>query len=315
MTTLKPSTTLKLSMCEEKDVPSFLSTLFSMNQSFCIDFSVSPFMIPFAILSLLIWIKTLQKHGNEIWVKNYKKCIYWQRMDFFKMVNIPINEHFQRKPGKGRFIPITLIKETTIQTGDFAEMFASNVAPDQASLDSPEQTGVYDYMCYAVSELVNNVLQHSRGQGFCFAQKYPRENKIRLAIADNGIGIKESLKDSPHYRDTDLGAIQKAIEPNVSGRAWKTVGTSENAGVGLSLLVEIAKITRGDYFILSGNALCSSQGNCQFNSSIQGTVCGFTFPIESVANKIFNNSILQDAKMKLNLLKNDDEKIFSEVFQ
>lgn len=301
-----------LSKGDEQNIISFLKRLLSNTNDTCIDFSLQPFLIPFATLSLLIWIRNQLSNSKKIYVRNYEKFSYLNRMDFFKQGNLPINEEFSRHPPAGRFLPITQIAGAN--SNQLATEVAEFFAPEQAELDDPNFTGIYDYIWFAFSELINNVMQHSHGQGFYFAQKYKTRNIFRFAIADDGIGIRESLKGTPYIRDTHLESIQEAIKPRISGRAWRFSGESPNAGVGLSVLIEIAKITGGDFFILSGDGLCSSKGDWTLNNEIHGTVCGFTFPLSALDQQSFFNTVLHTAKINLKLFDDVDSSRFDEVF-
>ncbi len=296
---------------DEQNIISFLKRLLSNTNDTCIDFSSQPFLIPFATLSLLIWIRNQLNNQKKVYARNYKKFTYLNRMDFFRQCNLPVDENFSRHPPAGRFLPITQIRST--DSDKQASFVADFFVPEQIDSDDPEKTGIYDYICYAFSELINNVIQHSHGNGFYFAQKYESLNVLRFAVADDGIGIRESLKDTPYIRDTHLESIQEAIKPRISGRAWRFTSESPNAGVGLSTLIEIAKITKGDYFIFSGNGLCSSRGNWTLDNEIKGTVCGFTFPLSVLDQQGFN-TVLHPAKINLKLLDDVDSSRFDEVF-
>ena len=157
---------------DEQNIASFLNRLGTNANDTCIDFSLQPFLIPFATLSLLIWIRNQLSNSKKIYVRNYKKFSYLNRMDFFRQCKLHVDEDFFRHPPAGRFLPITQIGNTDsdMQASSVADFFA----PEQIDSDDPEKTGVYDYICYAFSELINNVIQHSHGQGFYFAQKYVR---------------------------------------------------------------------------------------------------------------------------------------------
>ncbi|MBI4818421.1 MAG: sensor histidine kinase [Deltaproteobacteria bacterium] len=107
---------------------------------------------------------------------------------------------------------------------------------------------------YVVTELLRNVVQHSRDkQGAVVGaqlmskgrEKY-REEVIQVAVADNGIGIFASIKGMHEELKDPSSALVKAIEPHVSGAFPEDQeGTDTNAGLGLFFVAEMAKLTGG----------------------------------------------------------------------
>ncbi|MFM9959970.1 MAG: ATP-binding protein [Planctomycetaceae bacterium] len=179
-------------------------------------------------------------------------------------------------------------------------------------------SGLFDCVEYSLSELALNVSQHSQSHGFVMAQFYEKRDLVCLAIADHGIGIKESFlrmgSQQVSEAMSDLDSIRKALEPRVSSKghlatAW---GDPINAGVGLTLLQALATEVGGKITIVSGaGAYSSGRGEvfpeeCRF----QGTICAMSFPRSRVTNF---GQMLNDAKTRTGLLKSSDG--FSELFQ
>jgi len=139
-----------------------------------------------------------------------------------------------------------------------------------AELTTLEDTGPYDTIEYSISELANNVVQHSQSDGFVLAQKYPKEGIVRLAISDYGIGIRESfeMNSPPEWKSEwdDLQTIKHSLKTKISSKIHLTSGWGEpvNAGVGLSLLQELARVTNGD-FVINQVGGVSSSGICWHN--------------------------------------------------
>lgn len=73
-----------------------------------------------------------------------------------------------------------------------------------------------------VVELVDNFSRHSGQQlAACAIQLYPNLKKLHFAIGDCGVGIRDSLSKSPHYRHLSTAphhqAAVKALEEGVTG--------------------------------------------------------------------------------------------------
>jgi len=164
---------------------------------------------------------------------------------------------------------------------------AGVLAPDEPADEDWEsgEAGAYGFFEHAVSELGNNVIQHSHSAGYVCAQHYPSNDMVRLAIADCGIGIRRSFEvsQSPHWREgmTDREALEIALQPHMSSKlhirsGWG--GEPVNAGVGLSVLNGLAQETRGKLLVISGGAFYTSWegfGNFSGNLVYNGTLCAF----------------------------------------
>lgn len=145
----------------------------------------------------------------------------------------------------------------------FAELQA--VATDTSTLivadEAFEETRLT--ITYVLSELFRNVVQHSGDPlgGIVAAQLmrageggYSR-NTIQVAVADTGMGIPKSL--SGHHPDVSdpQAALEHALWPHVSGAfPHGQSGSSDNAGLGLFFIAEMAKRTAGRLVIASRGA-------------------------------------------------------------
>jgi anti-sigma regulatory factor (Ser/Thr protein kinase) len=153
-----------------------------------------------------------------------------------------INEH---EPA-GRFIPLTQIKDS-----ETLSRFIEDMIP-LLHLDEKHAQPIK----YIMSELVRNVLEHSKsGYGaMVAAQYYIKTNTIRIGIVDTGVGIKETINRS-HQASTDLEAIHLALTPGITGTTAREGGTDYNAGAGLFFTKSIAKINKDYFLIYSGDTL------------------------------------------------------------
>ncbi len=172
------------------------------------------------------------------------RCI--DRMGLYELINTPSPfGEYRHKDPSGRFIPITFIKNAKDQS-----RFISEMVP-LLHLDENDSSTIK----YIIGELVRNVLEHSYAKdgAVVAAQYFKNTNKISLAICDTGIGLWRGLKIW-HPR-TDEEAIRLALTPGVSGTTLREGGTSENAGAGLFFIKSIAKTTRSNFAVYSGDAL------------------------------------------------------------
>ena len=134
---------------------------------------------------------------------------------------------------------------------------AACIAPGGEDYECPN-AGLYDTAWYLITEIANNVRQHSRGVGFVAAQTTPADGFVRIAIADCGCGIPGSLKEAgiPWARDlADEDIIEQAMAARVSSKRQPS-----NEGVGLTLSSRIVDLMGGHMLIASnGGAVIRSK--------------------------------------------------------
>ena len=173
---------------------------------------------------------------------------YLDRMGLFEFTDQTSPYSINKKEESGRFIPITIIKNSTEQS-----KFITNMIP---LLHLP--TDKTDAIKYTIGELLRNVLEHagSKEGAIVAAQYYKKSNTIRIGICDGGIGIKKSLQHFWASRsETDIDAIKWAMVPGISGTTRKEGGTEDNAGAGLFFIKSIAQVARNYFMMYSGSGI------------------------------------------------------------
>jgi len=172
---------------------------------------------------------------------------YLRRMNLLRLCGWEQgDESFARHDPRGRFVPLEPI---THRVDDLGDQIAACIAPGGEDYANPN-AGLYDAAWYLVTEMANNVQQHSRGMGFVAAQTTPSDGFVRIAIADCGCGIPASLADAGfqwarNLPDEDI--IEQALVARVSSK-----GQPSNEGVGLTLSARIVDLMGGHILIASG---------------------------------------------------------------
>lgn len=217
-----------------------------------LDFSGLRRVSPAALVALSARITAWRRQGVTLVPVGLERCGilgYLQRMDLLKICGIGIPEAFSRHDSRGRFFPVRAIDH---QIQEMGNEIALCVAPGGDDWEHP-LAGLYDLVWYVLTEMGNNVRQHSGGNGFACAQVGASEGLVRLAIADNGRGILQSFRDaglSWAAALDDEGAILKALEPRVSSR-----GSPTNEGVGLTLTAKMAELASAWLLVASGRGV------------------------------------------------------------
>lgn len=146
----------------------------------------------------------------------------------------------------------------------------------------------FDGLKHVVVELLRNAAQHSGDKGGAVVAAQVSEQGgvpwVQVAVGDAGIGVYQHLS----YFHRDLTSVQEALEkalhPHYSGAfAEGQSGTDENAGLGLFVTSELAKVTGGRLLLASrGDALLvRAQQQPQFldHGGFPGTLVAFECPL------------------------------------
>lgn len=122
---------------------------------------------------------------------------------------------------------------------------------------------------YVISELLYNTLEHGiahfedgdsrnkRLPSIIQFTWYMKRDEIHFIVGDVGVGVLRHLSQAHPELEDDIAALQKSIQPKVSG----TFGRSDpyqaknNAGMGLYISSNIIRRLRADMHIVSGNGL------------------------------------------------------------
>lgn len=214
---------------------------------------------------------------------------YLIRMDFFRddlrWCFPEREEQFIRHSSEGRFLPIRNLHHLNETDGVSREM-AKCLATDDRQTAATLQ--------YALSELIDNALQHSDSPtgAFATAQKYERLKSVHLLIVDTGISIWRHLLKHPKYRHitSDVEAVKTALRPFVTGTYLADPANDkleyENQGLGLSVTNEIARRCGGQLYLWTGKALYRSQNGEVEAMPVEwpGTVVFLTLPIKLAVN-------------------------------
>lgn len=198
-------------------------------------------------------------------------------------------------------MPVQLVDHDVEKMG---QELASCLAPGGEDYDHPH-AAMYDLAWYVFTEMANNVRQHSRGLGYAAAQTMRSEGLVRLAIADNGKGIRQSFVDAglPWSHDVnDAEAILKALTSKISSK-----GRPTNEGVGLTLVSGLVKQAHGWLLVVSGRGVVILKPGGEPNVSVlpsgasfDGTLVVAAFRQQHVKNFA---DLLHEAKVKAGLLQ------------
>ncbi len=186
---------------------------------------------------------------------------YLERMDFFKYAG----RYFKLDPDKPNIsdkylrssYSDVLLEITHIEKSDDIHFIVGKVKERAHTILEKHlnyEGRAIDGFIVALSEVCQNVLEHSENTGFVGIQKYHfqrlNKNVVKIAVMDLGIGFKESLSERVSLKN-DLDAIEKALLHGVSRYA------DEGRGHGLAAVRRFVNEWNGKISIRSGTAKLS----------------------------------------------------------
>ncbi|MCL1833117.1 MAG: hypothetical protein FWG49_01320 [Leptospirales bacterium] len=224
-----------------------------------LDLSKVSFMEPYSMLSFLILGRNyLRKTGEKLKLSNIPIHIkqYLTRMDFFESGVFALADTlkdfvmFKRSSASSKLLEITMIPNKERQSveviSSVIELFRRRAS---MILKYWMNDSVTDYFVTVISELCQNIFEHSLDTGYIAMQTYRvgNENIARLVIADSGIGILKSFSarsDLQYSGGADL--IEMALTTPISSK--------REFGYGLCQVNSITERLNGTIFIRSGES-------------------------------------------------------------
>ncbi len=186
---------------------------------------------------------------------------YLERMDFFKFVTKyfrlePLEPGIPEKYLRSSYTDV-LLEITPIEKSDDIHFIVGKIkdrahAILERHLHYDEKT-IHGFIV-ALSEVCQNILEHSEKTGFVGIQKYYfqglNKNIVKIAVMDVGIGFRKSLSERLTLKN-DLDAIEKALLHGASRYSDK------GRGHGLASVRRFVKQWNGKLSIRSGTAKLS----------------------------------------------------------
>lgn len=166
------------------------------------------------------------------------------------------------------------------------------------------ELGIMQGFSYCLYEILDNVLTHSEKKcGIVISRFLSEKSTIQILVADDGIGIHNSLKENPKYGSiSEEDALRLCIQDSVTD--------GKGMGFGLFSMMKLMKNVGIKLEIHSGsNTLTFEKGNITVSNSDywQGTLIYF----EIYSDKDFNpKGIVSDCDEQFNdMFLNNNENL------
>ena len=241
-----------------------------------IDLSNISFIEPYSMLGLLLLGRNhLRSTGKKLGLINIPHNIhqYLSRMDFFEKgifdVIDKLDERYllKRSSFSKRVIEITDIpnkeRESVKVILGVVSLFRKRA---NHILKYWFSNTIVDYFITVISEICQNVFEHSLDSGYLSVQMYTigKEHIVRLVISDSGIGIKRSfvgIKDIAF--DSNAKLIERVLTTPMSSK--------RDFGYGLCQVNAIIDRLKGSIYIRSEDASV----NIMYNRKYKGSAYSF----------------------------------------
>ena len=241
----------------------FEQTLKSFIRSEQIDLGDVSFIDPFGMLGLLeigelCMLEDVRK--TVILPRSDEVCKYLDRMDFFTHARryFSLEHSDENSPGQARRADSDVLLEITpIEKSNDIHFIVGKVRERaQAILTTHlryDERAINGFIV-ALSEICQNIIEHSENKGFVGIQKYRYQslgkNIVKIAVMDVGIGFRKSLSGRFKLR-SDMEAIDKALLHGASRYE------DEGRGHGLAGVRKFVTQWQGKLSIRSGTAKLS----------------------------------------------------------
>ena len=236
-----------------------------------IDLRDAAFIDPYGMVGILEIGELLKSKGirKTIQLPRSEEVLkYLERMDFFRFADDYFDLEFSnplsppladRENSLGQkylrsSYSDVLLEITPIESSDDIHFIVGKVKDRAKSILTKHlhyDDRAINGFIVALSEVCQNIIEHSENKGFVGIQKYHfnnlNKNVVKIAVMDIGIGFRKSLSERFSIKD-DMEAIEKALLNGASRYA------DEGRGHGLAAVRRFVRQWNGKLSIRSGTA-------------------------------------------------------------
>ena len=199
---------------------------------------------------------------------------YATRMNLWDSIGMHPPQQVTQYQQTGKFLPV--------QRFDQNKRDVQIVSADLAAIINQTITKEYqDSLSDCLVELVNNFFDHAKSSSelpcLVAAQTWPQGKRVQIAIADAGIGIRNSLSEN-----------SELLTPLKNGNACELASTygvssklgNDHSGYGLTLARDLMNQAKGSYILISGNEVYTSKQGHDATQKIRSPWAGTVLVLE-----------------------------------
>ena len=238
--------------------------LHRFRESSAIELQKINFIDPYGMVGLLEIGELFKSEGIQkvMYLPESEEVLkYLERMDFFQFTDRyfilePSNMQISEKYLRSSYSDV-LLEITPIEKSDDIHFIVGKVKDRSHAILARhlnyDENAINNFIV-ALSEVCQNIIEHSEYKGFVGIQKYRFQgvdkNVVKIAVMDIGIGFRKSLSERFSLKN-DLDAIEKGLLHGASRF------TEKGRGHGLSAVRRFVKQWNGKLSIRSGTAKLS----------------------------------------------------------
>lgn len=250
----------------------------------CLNFSSLQFVRPFGTLLLAESIRdfvgyrkkkalrTTLSPCSNINRDRSSALSFLRHFRFFEYIDAPCGESSSPTHSDRGYIPISkIMKDELIKKsgcGPIQEAIQTYSKDIASSIVQERNDYIENMITYCFREIIRNTFEHAEID-WCviMATNLWHAGEFEIALADRGVGILQSIKKRHDVKITEE-AIDKALEPGISGAVIDDDNIWGNSGFGLYILSELGR-TYGSFSIYSSGVLISLSGDEKKYTDIQ----------------------------------------------
>jgi hypothetical protein len=281
---------------------------FDVQEQFTFDTSKMKWVRPFGMLIAVSSIKQFRNCFESIPFNmlcniSTNGVTYAGHMGFFRAISdkIDVGKMPGEATGNDNYIPITEIdlqqlQKNEVVAGNYIAMGNTIEIESKrlAHILSRNNKELHILLTYLIREMLRNIPEHSDSNTAWICGQYWSDDTAEIAILDNGIGVKGSLRKNAKHREyieTDADALRWAIKAGIS-QAFQPSKTNvsddvwSNSGFGLYMVSQICKELNGSFCLASGNKyiFISSDGTINIEDTyISGTAVKMTISTNKIS--------------------------------
>lgn len=178
------------------------------------------------------------------------------------------------------YIPI--IKFSTNSTADYPSIREKLLSHVFSAIRKITQlpTNYFTAISYLLSELTDNIVEHSKHEFGYLAFQYYRENGFMdICLADRGLGLLGSYQN--YFGERDFSHItdhRTAVDSAIKGRSTKHLAEDRGFGIATSRKI-LTQGLGGTFVYLTGNALLINEELSNFGADSKGAIVLVRIPV------------------------------------
>jgi hypothetical protein len=305
----------------ESNLHSLLTTLAradATKEPVHLDFSRVEFWIPAGIVATCAMLSRWREQGRDWSLAHLEKCRalqHLQNADFFERAGISLPKKLHPTESASLVEIREILPGSVRLNDDVATRLAIQIAGTTDRLDD-----VLRFSEYAAGEILSNCRQHAMKPGFAAAHYLASTQTARLAVADYGIGVRESFRStgSVDYDEqmSDAEVLELAMTPWKSSKthlAALPYGRSSNKGIGLKMIRHMVVNSFGEFLLASGRAWIryrpgiTIRGILGHGASIPGVLVAVRF---DRSNMVDFTAVMAQAQAAVGLTSEETDGIF-----